>query len=59
MIWHILPTNDLKEHTKSSTCDCKPELIMENNNMIFQHHSYDGREYKEQLLESIKNTNLN
>ena len=58
MIYHVLPIDDLKEHSESSTCDCKPTLKMENNNMIFIHHSYDGREFIEQLTENINN-NLN
>jgi hypothetical protein len=26
---HILPINDLKEHTELSTCDCKPNVSKE------------------------------
>lgn len=44
MAIHILPVNDLIEHEESSICECCPELRMENNEMMFIHNSYDGRE---------------
>ena len=44
---HIIPRNDIKDHDESSTCDCKPELIMENGEMILVHNSFDGRELTE------------
>ena len=44
MALHIIPLNDLKEHTEESTCECCPELIIENGEMIFVHNSYDKRE---------------
>lgn len=53
---HILPINDLKEHTEQSTCDCKPKVITENGELICIHNAFDGRQFKEQLLETI-NTN--
>ena len=53
MTWNILPCNDLKEHSNDSTCECKPRVEFENGNMIIIHNSYDGREYKEQLLDDL------
>jgi len=50
---HILPINDLKEHTEQSTCDCKPKVITENGELICIHNAFDGRQFKEQLLETI------
>ena len=46
---NILPNNDLKEHIEDTTCECNPNLIFENGEMIVIHNSYDGREWKEQL----------
>jgi len=40
---HIIPINDLKEHEESSTCECIPELIIENGEMLFVHNAYDNR----------------
>ena len=54
MSWHIIPTDDLEEHIESSTCECSPWMITENGEMIFIHNSYDGREFKEQLIDRIK-----
>ena len=47
MPWHILPVNDIKEHTEESTCICCPQLKIENGEMIFVHNSFDRREEKE------------
>jgi hypothetical protein len=53
-MYNVLPTNDLKKHSENSTCECKPKVIYENGEMIIIHNSYDGREYKERLIEDIK-----
>ena len=61
MTWHVLPTNDLKEHLEDSTCKCKPRVIFENGEMIIIHNSYDGREglelYNELLNEDSSDNN--
>ena len=45
MILHIVPINDLKEHTEESTCECGPEAeILENGDIMIIHNAYDGRE---------------
>ena len=47
-IWHILPVNDLEQHTEDSTCKCNPELqIIDNGDMMIVHNSFDKRELKE------------
>jgi len=48
-IWHIIPTNDLKEHEKSSTCECRPSVEIEakNGDIIVVHNAYDERELAE------------
>jgi hypothetical protein len=52
MNWHITPSNDLKEHNESSTCECNPKLkVLDNGDMLFIHNSYDGREHIEKLFE--------
>jgi len=40
----IIPLNDLKPHEESTTCECMPQVIFENGEMIVIHHSFDGRE---------------
>jgi hypothetical protein len=53
-MWNILPINDIKPHTENSTCECKPKVIFVNGEIIVIHNSYDGREFKEELIEKIK-----
>lgn len=53
MALHIIPINDLKEHTQESTCLCAPSVEVVNGEMIFTHHSYDRREHIEQMLEEL------
>jgi len=53
-MWNILPNNDIKPHTESSTCECKPKIIFVNEEIIVIHNSYDFREFKEELIEKIK-----
>jgi hypothetical protein len=50
-MWNVTPNNDLEEHTKDSTCKCKPKVIFENGEMIIVHNSFDKREFVEKLLE--------
>jgi len=52
MTYHVIPIDDLKEHTEDSTCECSPKLIFEDGEMIFIHNSYDGRELLEDDYES-------
>ena len=47
MAINIYPINDLKEHIFESTCDCLPNVIIENGEMIICHNSFDGREKNE------------
>lgn len=56
MIWHILPTNDLKEHQEEgSLCECEPKVeIQENGDIMIIHNSFDGREAVEIANEIIK-----
>lgn len=53
-IWHLLPMNDLKEHQEQSTCECEPEVEMqENGDMLVIHNSFDGREALEIVNEIL------
>ena len=52
---HIMPTNDLKEHTEETTCDCEPELIIEKDSeIICVHNAYDKREFIEMVNEQLE-----
>lgn len=42
-IWHIVPTDDLREHEASPDCFCKP-LRDEEEPSVWIHNSLDGRE---------------
>ncbi len=58
-MYNILPVNDIGSHTEDSTCKCNPKVIFENGEMIVVHNSFDGREYREQLIEEIEKQFLN
>lgn len=40
--YHVIPTNDLREHEASPSCWCKP--TPDEDHDVFVHHSLDGRE---------------
>lgn len=44
---HILPLNDLKEHTESDECECHPTVKHVDGGKVVVHNSYDGREFLE------------
>lgn len=48
---HVVPTDDLIEHTDDPDCTCgpQPELVMQDGGdvWIYTHHSLDGRELTE------------
>ncbi len=51
MIWHILPNNDIDEHTEDSTCKCLPKTeLLENGDLMIVHNSFDRREVIEKLI---------
>ena len=41
---NVIPVGDIKAHIEDSTCDCGPELVMQNGEMIIVHNAWDGRE---------------
>lgn len=56
MNYHILPTNDIKEHTEETTCECEPRIEIVNGDMLIIHNAYDNREIIEKVEEILKNT---
>ncbi|MES2382365.1 MAG: hypothetical protein V4538_15065 [Bacteroidota bacterium] len=57
MALHVLPINDIKPHEETTTCECEPNVIFENGEMIVVHNSYDGREFIEEICDFINNKN--
>lgn len=51
---NVLPINDIYSHLEDSACKCNPKVIFENGEMIVVHNSFDGREYKEQLIDEVE-----
>lgn len=47
---HIIPLNDLREHTLSKGCWCEPELDEEGLEDLVVHHALDDREQFERGL---------
>ncbi|WP_226018428.1 hypothetical protein [Novosphingobium sp. FKTRR1] len=47
MTWHVVPLNDLREHTYSEACWCKPEVhdAPDWSRPVCVHNSMDRREY--------------
>lgn len=51
---HILPTNDIKEHEETTTCECNPQVeIQDNAEILVIHNAFDGREYFERIEEIL------
>lgn len=44
---HVMPTNDLREHTQDTTCECNPR-VEAGGELLVIHNSFDGREAVEQ-----------
>jgi len=41
---HVMPINDIKDHTYSLTCDCNPTVTIEDKGLLVAHNAWDGRE---------------
>ncbi len=52
---HILPNNDLKEHTTSKFCKCQPRIESEASGELVIHNAWDGREFHE-IADEINQT---
>jgi len=46
---HVVPLNDLKEHTLSADCDCEPTVEVVGARLLYIHNSWDHREFFEDL----------
>lgn len=53
MILHVIPLKDTLKHEEKSTCHCDPAIETVNQNIIFIHNSYDGREGVEIVSEIL------
>ena len=42
--WHVVPMDDLRPHSSSRDCWCKPRQD-EEESTVWIHHSLDGREH--------------
>lgn len=45
--YHVLPVADYIEHEKAADCICGPRVEDQPTGRIYQHHSLDGREFRE------------
>lgn len=66
MNYHIVPTNDIKEHEPTTTCSCNPKIeTYHDGEMLVRHNAYDGREhlvadhYQENPLNASKGEGVN
>lgn len=54
MNWHIIPSNDIQEHTESVNCHCSPACReIDGGGFLITHNSFDGREVREEAKEYI------
>jgi hypothetical protein len=44
---HVIPENDLREHSESADCWCAPRLEGNGAPWVVVHHSADRREWRE------------
>ena len=54
MSYHIIPVNDLELHSETPDCHCKPVIQVEEGEILIVHNSFDGREFREQLIAKVK-----
>jgi hypothetical protein len=56
MTYHLIPMNDLKEHSLSPECFCQPVLSSTEPFTCYDHNAVDGREATERRTgKAIKN----
>ena len=44
---HVVPLNDILEHSNDSDCWCDPEVNIVGADLVIVHNSFDGREERE------------
>ena len=53
-VYHVIPINDIEEHSEKDGCKCKPTIeVMKNGNVVIVHNSFDGREAVEMANDII------
>lgn len=50
---HVIPFQDLKEHTVDQKCNCSPAIKKLDGVVLVIHNSYDNREALEAKLDSL------
>jgi hypothetical protein len=53
-IYHILPRNDIEEHSECGDCKCNPRIEKLSDRVLIIHNSFDGREAVELANEILK-----
>lgn len=51
---HVLPVNDLREHSESIACECRPRVEQYDSHSLVIHNSWDGREITEQAVDATE-----
>jgi hypothetical protein len=46
--------NDLELHSETPDCHCNPAVQVEEGEIFIVHNSFDGREFREQLVAKVK-----
>jgi len=48
-VWHVVPLDDLRDHTPDTDCWCRPTLVddAEARGDVYLHHAMDQRELYE------------
>ena len=47
---HVLPVDDVKPHTETTSCPCNPRVEVIGANLLVVHNAFDHREIMEELL---------
>lgn len=48
---HVVPPADYIEHELTHDCICGPTVEKRPHGRVYQHHSLDGREFKEKKVD--------
>lgn len=56
-VFHVLPINDIFDHTHDDTmkCNCKPKIVHEYGVYTVIHNAWDNRELFEELSTEVAN----
>jgi len=53
MTINVMPVNDLRPHSESPACECRPRVEQAGEGSVVIHNSWDGREVFERAVEAI------